>query len=170
MDRSSEVAVAVFDTHEQAAEAVRELQHGGFDMKRLSIVGRDYHTDQHVIGYFNAGARARFFGKYGAFWGGLAGVLFGAAFMFVPVLGHIVVLGPLAATLVGGLQGAVLGGGVSAIAGALTALGVPKDSVLRYETALKADKYLLVVHGDAQLQQRAREMLGSRAALESVAA
>ena len=170
MDHSPEFAVAVFDTHEQAADAVRELQRGGFDMKQLSIVGRDYHTDQHVIGYFNAGERARFFGKYGAFWGGLAGVLFGAAFMFVPVLGHIVVLGPLAATLVGGLQGAVLGGGVSAVAGALTAIGVPKDTVLRYEMALKADKYLLVVHGDAQLQQRAREMLGSHASLEITAA
>jgi hypothetical protein len=170
MDHSPEIAVAVFDTHEQAADAVRELQRGGFDMKRLSIVGRDYRTDQHVIGYFNAGERARFFGKYGAFWGGLAGMLFGAAFLFVPVLGHIIVLGPLAATLVGGLQGAVLGGGVTAIAGALTAIGVPKDSVLRYETALKADKYLLVVHGDAQMQQRAREMLAAHATLEGVAA
>lgn len=79
MDRSSKVAVAIFDTHQQAADAVRELQRGGFDMRRLSIVGRDYHTDEHVVGHFNAGDRARFFGKYGVFWGGLAGMLRRAA-------------------------------------------------------------------------------------------
>ncbi|HEU0198926.1 MAG TPA: general stress protein [Burkholderiaceae bacterium] len=170
INHSPELGVAIFDTHEDAASAVHELQRAGFDMKRLSIIGRDYHTDQHVIGYFNAGDRARFFGKYGAFWGGLAGMFFGAAFLFVPVFGHLVVLGPLAATVVGALQGAVIGGGVTAIAGALSALGVPKNSVLRYETAIKADKYLLVVHGDAKLQQQARDILGARASLETAAA
>ena len=170
IEPSPELAIAVFDTHDQAANAVQELQSAGFDMKRLSIIGRDYHTDEHVVGYFNAGDRARFFGKYGALWGGLAGMLFGAALLFVPVFGHVVILGPLAATVVGALQGAVLGGGVSAIAGALSALGVPKNSVLRYETAIKADKYLLVVHGDAKLQQQARDILGERASLETATA
>ena len=79
--------------------------------------------------------------------------------MFVPVVGHIVVLGPVAATIFGGLQGAVLGGGASALFGALTALGIPKDSVLRYETALKADKFLIVVHGGSEDIKRAREVL-----------
>ena len=87
------------------------------------------------------------------------GVLFGSALMFIPVVGHVVVLGPLAATLFSGLQGAVLVGGLSALAGALMGVGIPKDSVLRYETALKADKFMLVVHGDAQEIDKARELL-----------
>ncbi len=128
-------------------------------MKTISILGRDYHTEEHVLGYLNAGDRAKFFGKLGAFWGGLAGILFGSALMFVPVVGHIVVLGPIAATVFGGLQGAALGGGASALFGALTALGIPKDSVLRYETALKADKFLIVVNGGSEDIKRAREVL-----------
>ncbi len=36
--------VALYDTHEEAEKAVRELQRSGFDMKKLSIVGRDYQT------------------------------------------------------------------------------------------------------------------------------
>jgi len=112
-DHNPEVAIAIFDTHELAADAVQDLQRGGLDMKRLSIVGRDYHTDEHVIGYFNAGDRARFFGKYGAFWGALAGVLIGSAFLVVPVVGHLVILGPFATTVVGALEGAVIGGGVT---------------------------------------------------------
>ena len=155
----TDIAVAVYDLHTQAEAAVKALQRAGFDMKKISIIGRDYHTEEHVVGFLNAGDRAKVFGKLGAFWGGLMGVLFGSALMFVPVVGHVIVLGPLAAALFGGLQGAVLVGGVSALAGALMAVGIPKDSVLRYETALKADKFMLVVHGDAQDIKRAQELL-----------
>lgn len=155
------IVVAVYESHPAAEEAIRKLSHAGFDMKTISIIGKDYHTEENVVGYFNAGERARFFGKLGAFWGGLAGILFGSALMFVPVFGHIVVLGPLAATIAGGLQGAVLGGGFSALVGALTSLGVPKDSVLRYETALKASKFLVLVHGDADQVRRAHEVLSA---------
>jgi Heat induced stress protein YflT domain len=42
--------VAIYDTHSQAEAAVKDLQRSGFDMKKLSIVGKDYHTDEHVVG------------------------------------------------------------------------------------------------------------------------
>lgn len=155
----NEIAVAVYDSHSQAEDAVHKLAKGNFDMKTISILGKDYHSEEHVVGYFNTGDRAKFFGKLGAFWGGLAGMLFGSALMFVPVVGHVVVLGPIAATIAGGLQGAILGGGVSALVGALSALGLPKDSVLRYETAVKADKFLVIVHGEAEDIRRARDVL-----------
>lgn len=157
----TDLAVAVYDSHTQAEEAVHTLAKAGFDMKTISILGKDYHSEEHVVGYFNAGDRAKFFGKLGAFWGGLAGMLFGSALMFVPVVGHIVVLGPIAAMIAGGLQGAVLGGGLSALAGMLTAIGVPKDSVLRYETALKASKFLVIVHSGAQDIRRAHDLLSA---------
>lgn len=162
----TDMAVAIFDTHTQADEAVRKLAKAGFDMKSISIVGKDYHTEEQAVGYLNVGDRAKFFGRLGAFWGGLAGLLFGSALMFVPVVGHIVVLGPLAATLASGLQGAVLGGGASALVGALTALGIPKDSVLRYETAIKADKFLVSVHGSADETCRARGVLAAAGSTE----
>lgn len=155
----TDIAVAVYDSHTQAEEAVHKLAKAGFDMKTISILGKDCQTEEHVVGFFNAGDRARFFGKLGAFWGGLAGMLFGSALLFVPVVGHIVVLGPIAATIAGGLQGALLAGGVSALVGALTAIGVPKDSVLRYETALKASKFLVIVNGSAQDIRRAHDVL-----------
>ena len=155
----TDIAVAVYDIHTQAETAVKALQRAGFDMKKISIIGRDYHTEEHVVGFLNAGDRAKIFGKLGAFWGGLMGVLFGSALMFIPVVGHVIILGPLAATIFGGLQGAVVVGGISALAGALMAVGIPKDSVLRYETALKADKFMLVVHGDTQEIKRAHELL-----------
>jgi uncharacterized membrane protein len=80
--------VAVYPSHTAAEAAIKELQQSGFDMKKLSIVGRDYHTDEHVVGYYNAGDRMKVWGKTGAFWGGLWGLLFGSAFFWVPGLGR----------------------------------------------------------------------------------
>ncbi len=161
MSTSTDIAVALYDRHTQAENAVKALQRAGFDMKKISIIGKDYESEEHVIGFLNAGDRAKIFGKYGAFWGGLMGVLFGSALMFVPILGHIFILGQLAAMLFSGLQGAVVVGGVSALAGALMSIGIPKDSVLRYETALRANKFILMVHGDNQEISRAQEVLKS---------
>jgi hypothetical protein len=64
-------------------------------MKKMSIVGEDYHTDEQVVGYYNAGDRMKYWGKLGAFWGGILGMLFGAAFFVIPGLGPILVAGPL---------------------------------------------------------------------------
>jgi len=151
--------VATYDDHAAAEAAVKELEKSGIDMKQLSIVGRDYHSEEHVVGYYNTGDRMKAWGKMGAFWGGLWGILFGAAFFVIPGIGPIAVAGPLVSAIVGGLQGAVVVGGLSALAAGLVGLGIPKDSVIKYETALKAGKFLLIVHGDAAETTRARDIL-----------
>src|SRR5579863_4959847 len=151
--------VAIYETHSQAEEAVKELQRSGFDMKNMSIVGKDYHTDESVVGYYNAGDRMKCWGKQGAFWGGLWGMLFGAAFFAIPGLGPILVAGPLVAWILGGLEGAVVVGGLSALGAGLYSIGIPKDSVVKYETAFKSDKFLLLAHGTADEVAKAKNIL-----------
>jgi uncharacterized membrane protein len=151
--------VAVYQTHADAEGAVQELQRAGFDMKKISIVGKDYHTEEHVVGYYNTGDRMKYWGKLGAFWGGIWGLLVGAAFFFVPGIGPVLVAGPLAAWIVGALEGAVVVGGLSAIGAALFSIGIPKDSVLKYDVALKANQFLLVGHGTADEIVKARDIL-----------
>jgi len=70
MERT-DISVARFPDHTQAEVAVKALAQAGFDMKQLSIIGRGYHTEDNVVGFYNAGGRIRFWGKYGAFWGSL---------------------------------------------------------------------------------------------------
>jgi len=65
-------------------------------MKKLSIVGRDYHTDEHVVGYYNIGDRMKVWGGTGDFRGGLWGFMVGFVFFWVPDLGPLLVGGPLA--------------------------------------------------------------------------
>ena len=148
--------VAVFESHNQAEDAIRELQKSGFDMKKLSIVGKDYHSDEHVVGYYNTGDRMMYWGKLGAFWGGLWGMLFGSAFFLIPGVGPLLVAGPLVAWIVGALETAAVVGGLSALGAALVSIGIPKNSVLQYEANLKAGKFLLILHGTPQEVERAR--------------
>lgn len=159
--------VAVFASHDKAEDAVRELQKNGFDMKKLSIVGKDYHTDEHVVGYYNTGDRMMYWGKLGAFWGGLWGMLFGSAFFFVPGVGPLLVAGPLVAWIVGALEGAAIMGGMSALGAALVSIGIPKDSVLQYEESVKAGKFLLILHGTPEEVERAKDRLDNTQATET---
>lgn len=151
--------IAVYDTHSEAEAAVKELQRAGFDMKKLSVVGRDYHTDEQVVGYYNAGDRMKSWGKMGALWGGFWGLLFGAAFFWVPGSGQVLIAGPLAAAFVAALESAVVIGGLRALGVALHSLGIPKDSVLRYESAIKVNNYLLVAHGTVAEVAQGKEIL-----------
>jgi len=151
--------VAVYSTHIEAEEAVKELQRAGVDMRTLSIVGKDSHTDEHVVGYYNTGDRMKYWGKAGAFWGGFWGLLFGSAFFAIPGIGPVLVAGPVVAWIVGALEGAAVFGGLSAIGAGLYGMGIPKDSVVEYEKALKTDKFLLMVHGTALEVQKARAII-----------
>jgi len=158
--------VATYSSHTAAEAAIKELQSSGFDMKKLSIVGRDYHTDEHVVGYYSTGDRMKSWGKMGAFWGWIWGCLFGSAFFFIPGIGPLMVAGPLVVWIVGALETAVVVGGLSALGAGLFSLGIPKDSILKYETALKTDKFLVIAHGSADEVARAKDIL-SREAFET---
>ena len=151
--------VAVYDTHTQAEAAIKELQQAGVDMKTLSIAGKDTHTDEHVVGYYNAGDRMKYWGKMGAFWGGFWGLLFGSAMFAIPGIGPILVAGPLVAWIVAGLEGAAVVGGVSAVGAGLFSIGIPTDSVIKYDAALKTDKFLLVVHGTPEAVDAAKQII-----------
>ncbi len=151
--------VAVYESHDQAENAIRELQKDGFDMKKLSIVGKDYHTEENVVGYYTTCDRMTYWGTLGAFWGGVWGLLFGSAFFWVPGIGPLLVAGPLVTWIVGALEGAVLTGSLTALGAGLYSIGVPKHSIVKYETEVKNGKLLLVVHGTADEVDRARDIL-----------
>ena len=160
MERNDSV-IAVFAEHSAAETAIKKLTAAGFEMKNLSVVGKGYHTDEKVVGFYNTGDRIKFWGTRGAFWGGFWGLFLGGLFMTVPVVGHVVVLGYLATILIAGIENAVVVGGLSALGAALYSIGVPKDSVIQYETALKTDSFLVMAHGPAAEIARAKTILGT---------
>jgi hypothetical protein len=158
MERT-DISIARFAQHSEAETAIRTLAQAGFDMKQLSIVGRGYHTEESVIGFYNAGERVRFWGKFGAVWGGLWGAFSGGIFLTVPAIGPVVALGAVAAVLVSIVEGAIVGASGSALSAALYSIGIPKDSIIAYEQALKANAFLVFVHGTASDAARAKSIL-----------
>jgi hypothetical protein len=158
---NTDTVIAVFADHPAAEVAIKKLTTAGFEMKNLSVVGKGYHTDEKVVGFYNTGDRIKFWGIRGAFWGGFWGLFMGDMFMTVPVVGQVVVLGYVAAIVIAGIENAVMVGGISALAAALYSIGVPKDSVIQYETALKTDSFLVMAHGPAAEIVRAKTTLGT---------
>ncbi len=157
--KQDNAVVAVYETHEGAEAAVKQLQLAGVDMRTLSIVGKGTHTDEQVVGYYNTGDRMKSWGGAGALWGGFWGLLFGSAFFAIPGIGPVLAAGPIVAAIVSALEGAVVVGGASAIGAGLFGLGIPKDSIINYEAALKTDQYLLLVSGNADDVEKARNVI-----------
>ncbi len=156
---ATDTVVAIFPNHIAADLAIKSLTEAGFAMRNLSVVGKGYHTEEKVVGFYNIGDRVKFWGTRGAFWGGLWGLFFGGLFLTIPVVGHVIVLGYLAAAAISAVEGAVVVGGLSALGAALSSIGIPKDSVLQYETAVKADGFLVMVHGSTEELARAKAIL-----------
>jgi uncharacterized membrane protein len=159
MTKEMNITVGVYPDHNKAEDAILKLQKSGFDMKHLSIVGKDYHSEEHAVGFYNTGERVQVWGKRGAFWGGLMGLLFGSAMFAIPGIGPLIVLGPLVSWIVGGLEGAAVIGGLSALGAALFSAGIPKDSIVQYETELKTGNFLVVAHGSEAEVAKAKDIL-----------
>jgi hypothetical protein len=158
---NTETVIGVFPDHQAAEGAVKGLAEAGFDMKNLSLVGKGYHSDEKVVGFYSAGDRIKFWGTRGAFWGGFWGLFFGGVFLTIPVVGHVIVLGYLAAAAISGLEGAIVVGGLSALGAALYGIGIPKDSVIQYEADMKADRFLVMAHGSEEEVGRGKKILSA---------
>jgi uncharacterized membrane protein len=156
-----------FPSHTEAERAVLELQREGFDMQKLSIIGKDYQTTEHVRGFLTwqdtARGGAAGGGYWGSFIGGLFGILTGAGVVFIPGMAPLIIAGPVAGVLAGWLEGTLIGGASAAaiggLAGALGGLGIPKNEVLKYESRIQAGEFIILVTGSDEDVTRARQML-----------
>lgn len=154
-----DAVIATYSNHAAADAAVKQLTTNGFEFKNLSVIGKGFHSEETAVGFYTVGDRVKFWGERGAFWGGLWGLFFGGVLMTVPLVGQVVVLGYLASMVVSAIEGALVIGGLSAFGAAIVSLGLPKDSVVKYETALRSDGFILMVHGDANEVARAHLIL-----------
>lgn len=156
---NKDAVVDVCNTHAEAEHVILQLQKAGFDMKKLSIVGKNRHDEKQVIGYYKTGDQMKHWGTTGAFWGGWWGMLSGSAFFVVPEIGPILVAGPLAAAMVGALEQTAAVGGLNALGVGLYNLGIPQNSITNHEAALKQGKFLVIAHGSAADVAMARDIL-----------
>jgi hypothetical protein len=144
---------------ERAESAVRRLDQGGLPIKQVSIVARNLETEKKITGFVTEGDVAKSSARIGAWTGGIFGLLVGAAFLWVPGFGQLIVVGPLAAALIGSLEGAAAGGAAAGLLGALLGWGVSKHRILKYEQSVGAGKFLVIYHGSASEVRQANDIL-----------
>ena len=163
---SEQSVIGVYNTMSEAEEAVRMLDKGNFPIKQVSIVAQDMQSEKEVHGYVTTGDVAKSGAGTGAWVGGIFGLLFGAAFIWVPGFGPLIAAGPFSAMLLSGVEGVMAGEAGGGLLGVLVGWGVSKQHILKYEEHLKGGKYLLMAHGSAEEVTRVRNVLHSTGAVE----
>jgi len=163
---SEQSVIGVYNTMSEAEEAVRMLDKGNFPIKQVSIVAQDMKSEKEVHGYVTTGDVAKSSAGTGAWVGGIFGLLVGAAFIWVPGFGPLLVAGSFAAMLLGSMEGVIAGAAGGGLLGALVGWGVSKQHILKYEEHLKGGKYLLMAHGSADEVTRAHNILQGTGAVE----
>jgi hypothetical protein len=138
-----------FGTNAEAEAAIRSLAESGFDVHKLSLVGKGQYSDAQPNGFYTLGDRIKAWGGIGAYRSGVWGLLLPPAVFFLPELGLMAMTGPLVFALVGALDGRAVARGASPLAAALAGIGLPKEDVAGYIAALKADQYVLLAQGRA---------------------
>ena len=140
--------IHIFKSLAEAEDAVKRLIDQKFPSDHISIVTQKFETEKQVQGYITLGDVAKQGAGTGAWVGGVFGLLFGAAFVWIPVFGPLIVVGPFAVALFSGVEGAMAGAAAGGVLGALFGWGVSKEHILKYEEVVKAGQYLVIANGD----------------------
>jgi len=154
-----DIVIATFKLHDEAEPAVRALQELGFGLGGLSIVGRNFHTVDAVVGYYTTEGVVRPYGSVGAIWNELLAYFSDSALFWVPDLGLLVIAGDLMSRVLQAAEEHAIIYGFTALGVALHAMGVPEHSILGCEDAIRRDHFVLIAQGHVGDVRRAQETL-----------
>jgi len=135
--------VGVYDTENEAIQAVQDLKRQGYAAEDISVIGKNKEkvneindaTGMKTEEGFVAGAAT------GGTLGGLVGLLAGVGALAIPGIGPLIAAGPIAAAL----TGAAVGAGAGGLAGALIGMGLPEEEADRYEGLVNEGKIIVLV-------------------------
>jgi uncharacterized membrane protein len=160
MDMSERSVVGIYDTMAQAEAAVYALDRAGFPVKHISIVTQNLASAKTTHGYITPSDDLTVRGAAtGAWVGGLLSLLVGAAFLWIPGFGPLMVAGRLAALLLAGVEGTMMGAATGSLLGALANWGIAEEHILDYEKQLRASKHLVIAYGTAEEVDKAHTIL-----------
>lgn len=172
--------VRLFDSREDAMDAVRELERLGVDRDDVSVVANNRErwfdkehggersfapTERKDTDQDGRDDRAEGAAK-GATTGGAigagAGLLAGLGMLAIPGLGPVVAAGWLASTAVGALAGAAVGGATGGLIGALTKEGVSEEDAHVYAEGVRRGGVLLSVRAPDDRAAEVESLLDRR--------
>jgi hypothetical protein len=145
----------------QANEILTHLRNLGFSSSEISILLKEKDTKN--ISVKEDAIRGA---EKGGIAGGILGALAGLTIVTVPVLGALIVAGPIIAALGGAAVGSMVGG-LAGGSGALTHIGIPEADSARIESKLHLGGILIAVQSpDPARRERAFRAFKSNGADE----
>jgi len=90
-DQTPNAVVATYTNEDDVTTAVKHLERKGFDMSKISVLGKCLSEERHIVGFETSSTHTARWAKWGAMWGWLFGALF-----LVPGVGNVAVGGYLA--------------------------------------------------------------------------
>jgi hypothetical protein len=153
--------VSICANPDQVQKAVVDLERYGFDIKRISVIGKAYGEKQELAAYYKQGDKLKCWGKQSDFWNRLCILIRDWIFFSCPGTGALLVIGPVSLWIIAVLDNSSIFGGLSVLGATLYSMGLAKDSVQDYEEALRKGSYLLIVHGPSQEVMQAKRILKS---------
>ena len=156
---SEQSVIAVYDTMSKAEAAVAELSRGDFPLQQVSVVAQGLQKEGELQGYIS-GASLETSGQAASPWAtGLFRLLHGAAFVWGPTFGPLLVAGSLAAPLKRSFERTKAHTGAEGLLDALGSWGVPMRQILKYEEDLKAHKVVVIAHGRDPQRSKAWDLM-----------
>ena len=160
-----ESVIGIYPDLPAAEGGVAALQAGDIPADQISLLGPSWRDDRPIPGLSVEFDHTMLEGaELGLGLGAALGALVGIAFLWIPIVGPVVAIGPLAAALVGLIGGAVEGAAAGAALGVLAGWSVSEIHIGRYEQALRAGHFLVIAQG------RPAEIAQAQAILQGTAA
>lgn len=163
---SIQSVIGVYDRVSEAEEAICELDRSGFPIKQVSIVSQGLQSEKEMHGYIIAANGTGDETGCRIWKGGLFGLLSGAAFIWSPHFGPLIVAGPLATALLDGVERAGAGVAGRGLLNVLIGWSVSRKFIVKYRDALKAGKYLVIVRSSVEEGCEAQDVLRNAGANE----
>lgn len=161
----------LFDTYDEAEDAVGELEAAGIPHSDISIVASNSKgwNDDGDDDRSNTAEDAVSGAGIGAVVGGAGGLLTGLGIMAIPGIGPVVAAGWLAATAAGAVAGAAVGGATGGIIGALTGSGISEQDAHVYAEGIRRGGTLVTARVDDALAAEAQDILAQNDPVDIVA-
>lgn len=149
-----ESQIAIYDTHEKAVNAIKLLSHQDFPMENVSLLGKAEVIEDHIhVKSLDTIKKAPALFGMGA--GTLLGLLSGVGVFAIPGFGFLYGAGALVGIIAGLDLGLIAGGAISL----LSFMGIKEEEVVKYEEHLREGKFMVIVKGEKEQIEKAKNIL-----------
>jgi len=156
----SEKIVAVYNSEQDAGEAIKALLNAKIEKGDISVIGKGDHDEpKNEFEIDRENYDIVRWGKEGAFWGAILGFMTGAFFFWVPGFGPLVAAGSITSSLAGALGGAATVGSAAALIAWFADIGIEEAEARRYADLIKEGKIVVIVKSGAKGDKTAKEVL-----------